>query len=124
MDIQKLTKAEEDIMHEIWNLEPCSVYDIIENLPEPKPAYNTVSTVVRILEAKQFVDHISKGRGFQYFSKIDKEVYSKITLNTIVEKHFQGSLKSMISFFMKEKEMDLQELESILDDLKKTNSHE
>ena len=90
-----LTKAEEEIMHYIWEYQPCSVKDIMAKMSEPKPAYNTVSTIVRILERKEFVYHQAKGRGYVYLSKVDKASYSKTSLDKLLGGYFQGSMKSM-----------------------------
>lgn len=111
---KQLTKAEEQIMQVLWQLKTTTVKEIIEHLPSPKPAYNTVSTIVRILESKGFVDHRPKGRGYVYFPILKKESYSNQKLNTLVDGYFEGSFKSMVSFFMKKNKIDLKELDSIL----------
>lgn len=112
--MKQLTKAEEDVMQVLWALEDAKVADIIEQLPEPKPAYNTVSTVVRILETKGFVNHRAEGKGYRYFPLLSKSEYSHQSLNRLADRYFQGSFKSMVSFFMKKNELSLEELESIL----------
>ena len=117
--MKQLTKAEEEIMQVLWKLEKTSVADVIEKLPTPKPAYNTVSTIVRILENKGFVGHEKLGRGYLYFPLIKKADYSNQSINKLMEGYFQGSFKSMVSFFMKKNDMSLTELESILKDIKK-----
>jgi len=118
---KQLTKAEEQIMQVLWELKEASVKDIIEELPLPKPAYNTVSTIIRILETKGFVDHKQKGRGYVYYSIVKKEDYSNQSLHKIMDGYFGGSFKSMVSFFMKENKMDIKELESILKEIEKNN---
>jgi len=117
--MKQLTKAEEEIMQQLWQLEKTSVAAIIDGLPEPKPAYNTVSTIVRILENKGFVGHEKEGRGYLYFPLVKKSDYSNQSINKLMDGYFQGSFKSMVSFFMKKNDMSLQELESILKDIKK-----
>lgn len=117
--MKPLTKAEEEVMQLLWQLEKCNVATLIEQLPEPKPAYNTVSTIVRILESKGFVDHEQEGRGFLYFPIVKKSDYSNQRINKLVDVYFQGSFKSMVSFFMKKNDMSLSELESILHEIKK-----
>ncbi|MFS4455999.1 BlaI/MecI/CopY family transcriptional regulator [Maribacter sp. 2304DJ31-5] len=117
--MKQLTKAEEEVMQVLWQLEKCNVAAIINKLPEPKPAYNTVSTIVRILENKGFVDHEQKGKGYNYFPLVKKSDYSYQSINKLVEGYFQGSYKSMVSFFMKKNDMSLSELESILNEIKK-----
>ncbi len=116
---KQLTKAEEQIMQVLWDLNEASVKDIIAILPEPKPAYNTVSTIVRILENKEFVAHKPLGRGFMYYPIIDKETYSNQSLHKLMNGYFNGSFKSMVSFFVKENKMDVKELESILKEVNK-----
>lgn len=116
---KQLTKAEEQIMQILWDLQEASVKEVIDKLPEPKPAYNTVSTIVRILETKEFVDHKPVGRGFLYFPIIEKETYSNQSLHKLMNGYFDGSFKSMVSFFVKENKMDVAELEAILKEVNK-----
>ena len=116
---RQLTKAEEQIMQVLWDLEEASVKDIIEKLSVPKPAYNTVSTIIRILETKEFVDHKPVGRGFLYYPIVDKDTYSNQSLHKLMNGYFNGSFKSMVSFFVKENKMDISELESILKEVNK-----
>ena len=119
MKYQKLTKAEEDIMKILWELEEANVASIIEKISPPKPAYNTVSTIVRILENKEFVGYRREGRGHIYFPLVKKEEYSNHSISKLIDGYFQGSFSSMVSFFMKKNEMNIQELESILKEIKK-----
>ena len=112
---KQLTKAEEQFMQVLWELEEASVQDIIDQLPKPKPAYNTVSTIIRILETKDFVAHKAKGRGYIYFPLVKKADYSNQTLNKLVDGYFGGSFKSMVSFFVNKNDVDLNELGTILD---------
>lgn len=106
-------------MQILWQLERCNVAAIIDELPEPKPAYNTVSTIVRILESKGFVDHLKEGKGHVYYPMVKKSDYSHQSINKLVDGYFQGSYKSLVSFFMKKNDMSLSELESILKEIKK-----
>lgn len=117
--IRELTKAEEQIMQVLWDTDGCFVKDIIPHLPNPKPAYNTVSTIVRILETKGFVDHESFGKTYRYFPKIQKEEYKKIITGKLLNNYFDNSAKSMLSFFLEEKKLDIKELDEILALLKK-----
>jgi predicted transcriptional regulator len=116
---KQLTKAEEQIMQVLWDLQEASVKEVLAKLPEPKPAYNTVSTIIRILENKKFVGHKPIGRGFAYHPVIDKETYSNQRLHKLMNGYFDGSFKSMVSFFVKENKMDISELESILKEVNK-----
>jgi len=116
--MKQLTKAEEEVMQQLWDLKKCNVAAIIEQFAEPKPAYNTVSTIVRILEDKGFVGHEKVGRGYLYYPLINKADYSNQSINKLVDGYFQGSFKSMVSFFMKKNDLSLTELEAILKDIK------
>lgn len=120
--MKQLTKAEEEVMQVLWQLEKSNVAGIIEKFPDPKPAYNTVSTIVRILESKGFVNHEQEGKGYLYYPLVKKSDYSNQSINKLVDGYFQGSFKSMVSFFMKKNDMSLSELESILKDIKKEES--
>lgn len=115
--MKELTKAEEEIMQILWQLEEANVAAIIDKLPTPKPAYNTVSTIVRILENKGFVDYRKEGRGHIYFPKIKKSDYSNQSLQKLMEGYFQGSFKSMVSFFIKKNDISIREMESILKEI-------
>ncbi|WP_040280384.1 BlaI/MecI/CopY family transcriptional regulator [Psychroserpens damuponensis] len=119
--MKQLTKAEEEIMQVLWQLEKANVKDIINQLPNPKPAYNTVSTIVRILENKGFVDYEKQGKGHIYFPLLKKQEYSNQSINNLVDNYFQGSFKSMVSFFVKKNDVDLKDMEAILKDINKTN---
>ena len=117
--MKQLTKAEEDIMQILWDLGEGNVAAIIEELPEPKPAYNTVSTIVRILEGKHFVDYRKEGRGHVYFPKVKKPEYSNQSINKLVDGYFQGSFKSMVSFFVKKNDVDINDMEALLKEINK-----
>ena len=114
---KNLTKADEQLMQVLWSLEEATVQEIIDHLPKPKPAYNTVSTIIRILESKKFVDHKAKGRSYKYYPIIKKTDYTSQTLNKIVDGYFEGSFKNMVSFFVKKNDIDLNELEEIIQKL-------
>lgn len=117
--MKQLTRAEEEIMQILWELKESNVAAIIDEMPEPKPAYNTVSTIVRILESKEFVDHRKEGKGYIYFPLVDKETYTNQSMNKLIDGYFNGSFKSMVSFFMKENKMGTADLEAILKEVNK-----
>jgi len=119
---KQLTKAEEQIMQVLWQLEICTVKEIIEELPIPKPAYNTVSTIVRILEDKKFVAHKPFGKGYKYFPLVKKESYSNQSLHKLMDGYFDGSFKSLVSFFVEKNDVSLEEMESILKEINKKKS--
>lgn len=117
--MKQLTKAEEEIMQTLWQLKKANVKSIIESLPNPKPAYNTVSTIVRILENKGFVAYEKQGKGHIYFPLVKKQDYSNQSINKLVDNYFQGSFKSMVSFFVKKNDISLKDLESVLKEINK-----
>ncbi len=112
--MKELTKAEEQIMQELWLLEKAFVKEIVDKLPEPKPAYNTVSTIIRILEKKGFVDHYAYGKTHQYFPLISKTDYTKSYFKNFLSGYFSNSFQEMVSFFAKEDKMSLSDLEEII----------
>lgn len=112
--MKELTKAEEQVMQVLWDLEKGFVKDILEKFPKPKPAYNTVSTIVRILEAKGFIAHKAYGKTHEYYPIITKKDYTKSTTDKLVKNYFGGSFKKMVSFFLEEKKIDLKELDEAL----------
>ncbi len=118
-DLKELTKAEDQVMQILWKIEKGVVKDIMEEMNEPKPAYNTVSTIVRILETKGFVDHKAYGKTHEYFPTISKEKYTKFYLNNLLKGYFNGSFQNLVSFFAKENDMSATDLEKLLDELKK-----
>jgi BlaI family transcriptional regulator, penicillinase repressor len=113
------TRAEEEIMQILWKIERGVVKDIVEHFPEPKPAYNTVSTIIRILESKGFVDHKAYGKTHEYFPLITKEDYSKKVIKNFVKGYFNNSFQKMVSFFSSAEEMDIKELEETLNLMQK-----
>ena len=121
MPVKELTKAEETIMQLLWQLKEAMVKDIIELMPEPKPAYNTVSTVVRVLENKKFVDHKPHGNSHVYFPLISEAEYKKFTFDKMMSGYFSNSYKSLVSFIANEKKLDIQQLDELtqlIEDLK------
>jgi len=117
--MKELTKAEEEVMQQLWKLKEANVAAMIEEMPEPKPAYNTVSTIVRILESKGFVGYKKVGRGHDYFPLVEKDSYSKFSMTKLMNNYFDGSMKSMLSFFVKKNDLSTAELEEILREINK-----
>lgn len=111
--MKTLTKAEEQIMRVLWSLKKGFVRDILEELPDPKPAYNTVSTIVRILQKKGFVHHRSYGNTHQYYPLISEDEYKKQFLSSFVQDYFENSYQELVSFFARGRQVDLNELEDI-----------
>jgi predicted transcriptional regulator len=120
--MKELTKAEDQIMQILWKLEKGFVKDIIDQMPNPKPAYNTVSTITRILEKKGFVGYKAYGKTHEYYPLIPKEKYTKFYLNNMLSGYFNGSFQNLVSFFAKEEKLDLQDIDTLmkkLEELKK-----
>jgi predicted transcriptional regulator len=115
--MKQLTKAEEEIMQALWQLKKANVKSVIELLPEPKPAYNTVSTIIRILESKGFVNYEKQGKGHLYFPVVAKASYSNQSINKLVDNYFQGSFKSMVSFFVQKNDVDIKDIETLLEEI-------
>ena len=115
----ELTRAEEEIMQILWEIKKGFVKNMVERFPDPKPAYNTVSTIVRILENKGFVDHTAYGKTHEYFPLVAKDEYRKQYLNTMLNNYFGGSFRQLASFFIKHEKLDIRELEEVLYLMKK-----
>jgi predicted transcriptional regulator len=116
---KQLTKAEEEIMQIIWTKGRVLVSDILDEIGEPRPPHSTISSIVRILEKKGFVDHKAYGRTHEYFAIIPKEEYSKHTVRNLIEEYFGGSANSLVSFLVKEKDLSIKELTELMEALKK-----
>src|SRR5512137_1015871 len=111
--MRELTKAEEQIMQVLWRLGRGVVKDILDELPEPKPAYNTVSTIVRILEKKGFVSYKAYGKTHEYFPLVTMNEYRRDYLKSLVHRYFGNSYQELVSFFAGDRQMTLADLEEI-----------
>ena len=116
---KRLTKAEEEIMQIIWTKGKVLVSDILDELGEPRAPHSTISSIVRILEKKGFVDHKAYGRTYEYYPIMPKEEYSKHTVRDLIEEYFGGSANSLVSFLVKEKDLSIKELTQLMEALKK-----
>ena len=116
--VKSLTKAEEQVMQVLWKLEKGYLKDIMDAMPEPKPHSNTVSTVIKILIEKGYVDHEVHGRVHCYFPKVSKEEYSGSSIRSIVEGYFEGSFADVVSFMIQQKELKVADLELLLKEMK------
>ena len=119
MHIAQLTKAEEQVMQYLWEIEKGFLKDILELFPEPKPHTNTVSTILKVLKEKDFVDYEVHGRQHQYFPLISKERYSGKSMKSLVKNYFEGSYKNAVSFLVEKNVMSVEDLEMLLNELKK-----
>lgn len=116
---QELTKAELEIMQVLWKKGKVLVHGILDELPEPKPAYNTVSTIVRILESKGFVSHKAYGRTYEYFPLVSKDEYTGTYMRTVLDNFFDGSLSRMVNFFSSRESISVEDADQILKILNK-----
>ena len=117
--MKTLTKAEEQIMQIIWKVKEGFIRDIMEAIPSPKPHQNTVATILKILVEKEFVGLRIIGRQHQYYPLISKEAYSKASIKSLVKGYFGGSFSEAVSFMVKENSLSLEDLETLLSQLKK-----
>lgn len=109
-----LTKAEEKIMKILWGIEKGFIKDIIEQYPKPKPPYNSVSTIVRVMVQKDIVGYTAYGNSHQYFPKISKEEYRNGQLSRLVTDYYNNSFKQVVSFFSESKELNEKELDEAI----------
>jgi BlaI family penicillinase repressor len=112
--MRELTRAEEQVMQVLWKIQKGFVKEILEHFDEPKPAYNTISTIVRILQEKGFVDHKAYGHTHEYYPIVSKTEYSKMHLNSFVKDYFSNSFEKMVSFFAKENSISVKDMEEIM----------
>jgi len=120
--MKKLAQREEQIMHVLWNHGPLFVKEIVELLPEPKPHYNSVSTMVRILATKGFIGHKAFGKSHQYFAEVPKEEYQEKAVDEVLGSFFNNSVSELVSYFAKNEQIDESELEKILKLIKNKKS--
>ena len=118
----RLTKVEEEVMNMFWLRGNATVSQLINEMDDPKPPHSTISSIVRILEKKGYLDHKAYGRTFEYFAIIPKEVYSKFSLKRIVNNYFKGSYKELVSFLVDDEDINLRDMQEILDKLKNDKS--
>jgi BlaI family transcriptional regulator, penicillinase repressor len=118
MENRALTKAEEQVMHYVWDLEKAFLKDIVDKFPDPKPAYTTVSTVIRVLVKKKFLGYKTYGKIHEYFPTISKKAYFKNLLQPIISNYFNGSPATFASYFANEQLnlTELEEIKSLIDD--------
>jgi BlaI family transcriptional regulator, penicillinase repressor len=117
-ELKELTRAEDQVMQILWELKKGFIKDILEKMPDPKPAYNTVSTIVRILETKGFIGHKAYGKTHEYYPLIPKDKYTRFFLNNMIKGYFDGSFQNLVSFFAKENKLSSKDVEKLLDELK------
>lgn len=119
MVIKELTRAEEEVMQILWRLKRGFIKEILEKFGEPRPAYSTVSTIIRILQEKGFVNYRVYGRTHQYFPVVSKDDYRKSQMSSFVRNYFSNSYQKMVSFFAREDSITIKEIEEIMEMMKK-----
>ncbi|MCC9166711.1 BlaI/MecI/CopY family transcriptional regulator [Pontibacter harenae] len=122
--MKELTKAEEQLMQILWDIKQGFVKDVLEQFPEPKPAYNTVSTIIRTLEKKGFVSYKAYGKTHEYYPLVQKKEYQRFFMKNFLNGYFGGSFKRMVSFFAHEDDLDVKELEEVLQHIKQEPKRE
>ena len=121
MEIKELTRAEEEVMQILWRLKKAFIKEIVAKFDEPRPAYSTVSTIIRILQDKGFVNYKVYGRTHQYFPVISKDDYRKSQMSSFVRNYFSNSYQKMVSFFAREDSITVKEMEEIMAMMKDEN---
>ena len=111
--MKEITKAQEDLLKALWDIKEGAVSDVLDSLPEPKPAYNTVATVIKVLEKKGYVSHKTYGKTNVYFAVIDRKDYAQHIVKDAFKGLFNGSLNQLVSTFVKSKDISLTELEEL-----------
>ena len=109
-----LTKAEERIMKILWKIEKGFIHDILEHFPEPKPPYNSVSTIVRVLVKKDIVSFKKFGNTYEYYPLISKEEYRKGQMSRLLKDYYNNSLKQVVNFFSENKNLDVNEVDEVM----------
>ncbi len=112
--MEKLTNKEEEVMQILWKIEKGFVNDIMEYMPEPKPHYNTLSTIVRLLEEKGFVSYKSFGKSHQYFPVISLEAYRSVYVSDSIKKYFGNSVSNLVNYFVKEEHLSEEEIRELI----------
>ena len=112
--MEKLTNKEEEIMHILWKLEKAFVKDVLAEIEDDKPHYNTLSTIIRNLEDKGYVSYAAYGKTHQYYPIVSKEDYKKKFMTLAIDNYFNNSYKNVVSFFAKEEKISVEDLKEII----------
>lgn len=116
---RELTKAELEIMRILWDRGGGFVNDVLAELSEPKPAYNTVSTIIRILEKKGFVAHRAYGKSYEYYPTVDRDTYTHGFMSSVLDMFFGGSTERLVSFLASRRSISVKETDAIIEMLKR-----
>ena len=121
-NMKKLTRKEEEIMNLFWDYGAMFVRELLEKYEEPRPHFNTLSTMIRILESNGFLDHKAYGKSYQYFPVVSREEYQKGTLFGVIKNYFNNSYLSAVSSLVKEEKISVEELKELISELEKENN--
>jgi len=119
--MEKLTNKEEEILHILWQLKKGFVKDVVSKLPNPKPHYNTISTIIRKMEDKGYIKYIAYGKTHEYYPVVTKEEYRKKYMNNTITNYFENSYKNAVSFFAREEKISIKELKEIINLIEQKN---
>lgn len=120
--MEKLTNKEEEIMRVLWKLKKAFVKEVLAELPEPRPHYNTISTIIRNLEEKGYIEHESFGKTYRYQPAVTKEEYRKGFMQKTINHYFENSYKNVVSYFAKEEKISVNELKEIISLIENSDS--
>ncbi len=121
--MEKLTNKEEEILRVLWKLQKAFVKEVVAELPDPKPHYNTISTIIRNMEEKGFVKHVSFGNTYLYIPNVSKETYRNKYMHKTIQNYFENSYKNVVSFFAKEEKISIEELKEIIASIEKNKTN-
>lgn len=120
--MEKLTQKEEELMHHFWAHGPLFVREVVALCPEPRPHFNTVSTIVRTLEAKGYLSHTAFGATYQYYPVVSEEEFSRQTLGGVIRKYFENSYMGAVSALVEEEKISVDELRELIERIERENS--
>ena len=120
--MKNLTKSEEQVMQVLWKLKQGFLKDIVDNSPDPKPHSNTIATILKILVEKGFVEYDVQGRNNFYKPRISKSDYGKKTINTLIKGYFEGSPAKLVSQFVTDNKLSVEELEALLEQIRSSKT--
>lgn len=120
-EIEKLTRREEELMHSFWERGPLFVRQLVELAPEPKPHFNTLSTMVRTLETKGYLGHEAFGNTYRYYPLVSEEQFSRRTLGNVISRYFENSYMGAVSALVEEEKISVEELRELLDRIERQN---
>lgn len=122
IEMEKLTKKEDELMNLFWDKGPMFVKDILDLMPEPKPHFNTISTMVRMLESKGFVSHKAYGNTYQYYATVQRSDFGRKSLKNIIKEYFNNSYTTAVSALVDDGELSSDEIKDLLQQIENQNA--